>query len=117
MPVFAANIVPVNARFTFDNDASTFRLRISTQIKRPDGTRYEVEVETNADLGILAQLLFDTWVNGHGIDTPVTAMALPSAVVVPTADDATFAGIIDTGVAGDVGTADPADDLVDSDLV
>lgn len=117
MAVFQANIIPVVAKFNFDSNDGTFRMRVSTQVKRPDGTRYEADIEVSADLGALVTTLFQLWTLGGNLDAPVTAMALPSAVVVPTADDATFGGIVSGGVFGDVGTANSADDLVDSDLV
>lgn len=117
MPVYAANIIPVVAKIQFNPEGGDFRMRVSTQIKRPDGTKYEVDIETGVDLGALITLLFQIWSGLSFGPGAQTAMALPSSVVVPTADDAQFSSVIDMGTPGDVGTADPADDLVDADLI
>lgn len=114
---FNASVIPVAAKFNYDFDAGQFRMRVSTQIKRPDGTHYEVEIETSADLGALVTTLFQIW-TGTGQDgSPITAMLRPSAVVMPDPDSVTYGGLIDVGIPGEVGSADPADDVIDADLV
>lgn len=117
MPIYPANIVPVVAKIQFNPEGGDFRMRVSTQYKRPDGTKYEVDIETSVDLGALITLLLNIWTGASYGPGAQTAMAYPSAVVVPAEDAAQFASVVDVGTAGDVGTADPADDLVDADLI
>jgi len=78
-------VIPVNARFAFDKDNGTFRMRVNTQVKRPDGTRYEIEIETGADLGALMTILLQLWSGSSFANTAFTAMQQPSPVVMPIA--------------------------------
>jgi hypothetical protein len=114
MPGGTATVVPVNAKFVFDQDAGTFRLRVNTQIKRPDGTRYEIEIETSADLGALMSLVLSLWSGSNAGPDAVTAMARPSQPLLPTQENENYGGTIDHGTAGDVGDADPGDDIDDA---
>jgi len=113
MPGPVATVVPVNAKFAFHPDAGTFRMRVNTQIKRPDGTRYEIEIETSADLGNLVTILFQLWSGANAGPDAVAAMARPTPVLMP-ATDIEYNGTLDMGTPGDVGTADPADNLDDA---
>lgn len=88
-------------------------MRVSTQVKRPDGTHYEVEIETSADLGALITLLFQFWSGTRYLgEDAAPAMAQPSTPVVPnTIESWQWTYAPPAGL--DVGEADMADDLDD----
>jgi hypothetical protein len=113
----ALNVTPVVAKIGFDADSGSFRMRASTQVKRPDGTHYEVEIETSVDLGDLIVLLLQLWSGTRYLgDDAHTAMAQPSPITLPE-NVGSWANAYTPPSGMDVGTADMADNLIDADLV
>ena len=117
MPAQPATIIPVVAKIAWDNDAGNFRMRVSTQVKRPDGTHYEVEIEVGADLGALVTTLFQIWSGTRYMLSPVSAMQQPTPPDMPSPGAVEYNGALDVGTPGDVGDANPADDLNDAVIV
>jgi hypothetical protein len=107
------NVTPVVAKIAYDADSGSFRMRASTQVKRADGTHYEVEIETSVDLGDLIVLLLQLWSGTRYLgDDAETAMAEPSPITAPAGFTA-WAATYTPPPTLDVGTADMADNLSD----
>lgn len=106
-------MMPVVSRINYNAHENTFHIRISAQVDRPDGTRYEVEQETSADLGALLSLILRVW-SGLQFGSEVrTMMQEPSAVAALPSDGAWEVAWA-MPEPHDVGTADPADNLDDA---
>lgn len=113
----ALNVIPVVAKIAYDGDSGSFRMRVSTQVKRPDGTHYEVEIETGVDLGALITLLFQFWSGTRYLgEDAAPAMAQPTAPVLPSSVES-WAWTYAPPSGMDVGTALMEDDLSDVALV
>jgi len=109
----ALNVTPVAAKFNYDADSGSFRMRASTQVKRPDGLHYEVEIETSVDLGDLIVLLLQLWSGTRYLgEDAAPAMAEPSPITMPTGISS-WAWTYAPPAGMDVGTALMADNVDD----
>lgn len=110
--VASTYVVPVSANIHWNANSADFRLRVSTQVKRADGTRYEAEVEIAADLGSILNLLIAAWTGSRFDEGSATPMPPPVALVWPDSG-VTYSEAPELPAPHDVGEADVAENADD----